>query len=149
MTDDQGREEQGGLLETMAKMLDEQAGVRRRPRLIAVVRHALGVQRLDGLRALDVGCSAGFIADEPPSPGRRRPASHRRGPAWQARARFGERVDFEVARGEAHPSTTPWTSSCSTTSTSTWSTPKPSSPTSTGCCARAGCSTSASATAGR
>ena len=102
MTDDQGREEQLAYSETMAKMLDEQARRQKAAKLIAVVRHALGVQRLDGLRALDVGCSAGFIADELALAGATTTGVDIDEPGLaKARARFGERVDFRVARGEA------------------------------------------------
>ena len=45
-------------------MLDEDKRRTKAAKLIAVVRHALGVPDLSGLTALDVGCSAGFIADE-------------------------------------------------------------------------------------
>ncbi|HQV83497.1 MAG TPA: class I SAM-dependent methyltransferase [Ornithinibacter sp.] len=104
MTDDQGREEQLAYSETMAKMLDEQARRQKAAKLIAVVRHALGVQRLDGLRALDVGCSAGFIADELALAGATTTGVDIDEPGLaKARARFGERVDFRVARGEALP----------------------------------------------
>lgn len=104
MTDDQGREEQLAYSETMAKMLDEQARRQKAAKLIAVVRHALGVQRLDGLRALDVGCSAGFIADELALAGATTTGVDIDEPGLaKARARFGDRVDFRVARGEALP----------------------------------------------
>jgi 2-polyprenyl-3-methyl-5-hydroxy-6-metoxy-1,4-benzoquinol methylase len=87
-----GREEQLAYSETMAKMLDEQARRKKAAKIIAVVRHALGVSSLDGLRAVDVGCSAGFIADELALAG-----------ATTSGARFGERVDFRLARGEDLP----------------------------------------------
>ena len=104
MTDDQGREEQLAYSETMAKMLDEQARRQKAAKLIAVVRHALGVQRLDGLCALDVGCSAGFIADELALAGATTTGVDIDEPGLaKARARFGERVDFRVARGDALP----------------------------------------------
>ena len=58
------REEQLAYSEQMAKMLDEGKRRQKARKLIAVIRHGLGVEDLTGLRALDVGCSAGFIADE-------------------------------------------------------------------------------------
>ncbi len=65
MSEDAGdREEQLAYSEIMAKMLDEEARRKKAAKIVAVVRHALGVETLDGLRAVDVGCSAGFIADE-------------------------------------------------------------------------------------
>ena len=48
----------------MAAMLDEAKRRQKAAKILAVVRHALGRPDLTGLRALDVGCSAGFIADE-------------------------------------------------------------------------------------
>ena len=146
------REEQLAYSETMAKMLDEAGRRQKAAKIVAVVRHALGVASLDGLRAVDVGCSAGFIADELALAGRHHQRGrHRRAGAREGPARFGERVDFRLRpSARTCPSTTTRsTSRCSTTSTSTSSTPRPSWPTSTGCCARGGCSTSASGTAGR
>ena len=102
--DDHGREEQLAYSETMAKMLDEGARRKKAAKLIAVVRHALGVQTLDGLRAVDVGCSAGFIADELALAGATTSGVDIDEPGLaKARARFGERVDFQLARGEDLP----------------------------------------------
>ena len=77
MSEPQDREAQLAYSESMAKMLDEQARRKKAAKIVAVVRHALGVPSLAVLRAVDVGCSAGFIADElallqdrvPPFPG--------------------------------------------------------------------------------
>ena len=41
-------------------MLDEEARRKKAAKIVAVVRHALGVESLDGLTAVDVGCSAGL-----------------------------------------------------------------------------------------
>jgi SAM-dependent methyltransferase len=70
-----------------------------------VVRHALGVADLTGCAPSTSAARRGSSPTSSPSPGRRRP--------WgvdidepglaKARARFGERVDFRVARGEALP----------------------------------------------
>lgn len=102
--DDRGREEQLAYSETMAKMLDEEARRKKAAKLIAVVRHALGVETLEDLRAVDVGCSAGFIADELALAGATTSGVDIDEPGLaKARARFGERVDFRLARGEDLP----------------------------------------------
>ncbi|QIM21450.1 class I SAM-dependent methyltransferase [Phycicoccus sp. HDW14] len=98
------REEQLAYSESMAKMLDEQARRQKAAKLIAVVRHALGVESLAGLTAVDVGCSAGFIADELALAGATTSGVDIDEPGLEkARARFGERVDFRLARGEDLP----------------------------------------------
>ena len=98
------REEQLAYSETMAKMLDEEARRKKAAKIVAVVRHALGVGSLDGLRAVDVGCSAGFIADELALAGATTSGVDIDEPGLEkARARFGERVDFRLARGEDLP----------------------------------------------
>jgi SAM-dependent methyltransferase len=98
------RQEQLAYSETMAKMLDEQARRKKAAKIIAVVRHALGVDSLDGLRAVDVGCSAGFIADELALAGATTSGVDIDEPGLaRARERFGDRVDFRLARGEDLP----------------------------------------------
>lgn len=98
------REEQLAYSESMAKMLDEDARRQKAAKIVAVVRHALGVSSLDGLRAVDVGCSAGFIADELALAGATTSGVDIDEPGLEkARARFGDRVDFRVARGEDLP----------------------------------------------
>jgi SAM-dependent methyltransferase len=101
---DAGREEQLAYSELMAKMLDEEARRQKAAKIVAVVQHALGVRSLDGLRAVDVGCSAGFIADELALAGATTSGVDIDEPGLEkARARFGDRVDFRVARGEDLP----------------------------------------------
>ncbi len=90
--------------ELMPKMLDEEDRRRKADKILAVLRHFLGRDDLTGLRALDVGCSAGFIADALAAaglvshgvdidvPGLRR-----------AHARFGDRVRFVCGDGERLP----------------------------------------------
>ncbi len=98
------REEQLAYSELMAKMLDEQARRKKAAKIVAVVRHALGVGSLAGLRAVDVGCSAGFIADEIALAGATTSGVDIDEPGLaRARARFGDRVDFRLARGEDLP----------------------------------------------
>ena len=98
------REEQLAYSEQMAKMLDEGKRRQKARKLIAVIRHGLGVEDLTGLRALDVGCSAGFIADELALAGAATHGVDIDEPGLaKARQRFGDRVDFQVARGEDLP----------------------------------------------
>ena len=98
------RDEQLAYSESMAKMLDEDKRRQKARKLIAVIRHGLGVEDLSGLRALDVGCSAGFIADELAISGATTVGVDIDEPGLaKARERFGDRVDFRVARGEALP----------------------------------------------
>ncbi|MBR7743454.1 class I SAM-dependent methyltransferase [Phycicoccus sp. BSK3Z-2] len=99
-----GRAEQLAYSDSMAKMLDETGRRQKAAKIVAVVRHALGVDDLSGLAAVDVGCSAGFIADELALAGARTTGVDIDEPGLEkARARFGERVDFRVARGEDLP----------------------------------------------
>lgn len=104
MSEPRDREEQLAYSESMAKMLDERGRRQKAAKIIAVVRHALGTGSLRGLRAVDVGCSAGFIADELALAGATTSGVDIDEPGLErARARFGERVDFQVARGEDLP----------------------------------------------
>lgn len=98
------RGEQLAYSEIMVAMLDEQKRRTKAAKLLAVVRHGLGVNDLDGLTAVDVGCSAGFIADELALAGASTTGVDIDEPGLaRARERFGERVDFRLARGEALP----------------------------------------------
>jgi 2-polyprenyl-3-methyl-5-hydroxy-6-metoxy-1,4-benzoquinol methylase len=98
------REEQLAYSQSMAAMLDEAKRRRKAAKLIAVLRHALGRDDLSGLRALDVGCSAGFIADELAAAGATTTGVDIDEPGLAvARERFGARVDFRLARGEDLP----------------------------------------------
>jgi SAM-dependent methyltransferase len=100
--------------EFQAAMLDEAKRRRKAAKIIAVLAHFLGrdqgskgddSQVLDGLTVADIGCSAGFIADELASAGARRafgvdidvPGLRK------AAERFGERVEFVCADGTALP----------------------------------------------
>ena len=99
-----GREEQLAYSELMDAMLDERKRRQKAQKILAVVRHALGRDDLAGLRALDVGCSAGFIADELALAGAHTTGVDIDEPGLvAARERFGERVAFSLARGEALP----------------------------------------------
>ncbi|MDT0213554.1 methyltransferase domain-containing protein [Rothia sp. ARF10] len=104
------REEQLAYSELMDKMLDEKARRQKAAKLIAVIAHGLGRSAHDpggalaGLTAVDVGCSAGFIADELALAGARTTGVDIDEPGLaKARERFGSRVDFRLARGEDLP----------------------------------------------
>ncbi|HYN28594.1 MAG TPA: class I SAM-dependent methyltransferase [Dermatophilaceae bacterium] len=88
----------------MAAMLDETSRRQKAAKIVAVLRHGLGRADLAGLSALDVGCSAGFIADELARAGARTTGVDIDVPGLEkARARFGDTVDFRLARGEDLP----------------------------------------------
>src|SRR3982750_1505475 len=99
------RDEQLAYSQQMTAMLDEQGRRRKAAKLLAVLRHALGRSEdegLQGLTAVDVGCSAGFIADELAHAGATTHGVDIDEPGLAAaRARFGEHVQFHLARGEA------------------------------------------------
>lgn len=104
MSPEKPREEQLAYSEQMDKMLDEQGRRQKAAKLISVVEHGLGRVDLAGLRALDVGCSAGFIADELAMAGATTFGVDIDKPGLaKARERFGDRVDFRLARGEDLP----------------------------------------------
>jgi SAM-dependent methyltransferase len=90
--------------ETQAKMHDEQHRRTKARKILSVLRHFLGRDDLDGLLAADIGCSAGFIADELAAAG-----AHTLGldidvPGLAAaHDRFGPHVAFLCAAGERMP----------------------------------------------
>ncbi len=122
-------------------MLDEEGRRQKAAKIVAVVRHALGV------RVARRGCarstSAARRGSSPTSwrwPGRP-PAgstSTSRGSRRPGRASASGSTSGWPAARTCPSTTTRSTSRCSTTSTSTSSTPRPSSPTSTGCCGPGG-----------
>jgi ubiquinone/menaquinone biosynthesis C-methylase UbiE len=95
--------------EFQGAMLDEGKRRRKAAKIIAVLAHFLGREPgegvLDGLAVADIGCSAGFIADELAGAGASRafgvdidvPGLRR------AAERFGERVRFVCGDGTALP----------------------------------------------
>lgn len=86
-------------------MLDEPARRQKAAKILSVLKHFLGRDDLSGLVVADIGCSAGYIADE----------LARAGAAvtigvdidvpglLKAQARFGQTVDFVCALGERLP----------------------------------------------
>lgn len=90
--------------ELMDKMLDEDARRVKARKLISVLTHFLGRDDLSGLKALDVGCSAGFIADELAISGARTIGVDIDVPGVsKARARFGDSATFLCADGSRLP----------------------------------------------
>lgn len=102
----EGRErgEQRAYSELMDLMLDENKRRLKARKLIAILKHALGRDDLTGLTALDVGCSAGFIADELARAGARTLGVDIDRPGLlRAHANFGHRVGFCLSRAERLP----------------------------------------------
>ena len=98
------RKQQLAYSEQMAAMLDEDKRRQKAAKILAVLRHALGRDDLSGLRAVDVGCSAGFIADELARAGATTHGVDIDEPGLaRATARFGDRVAFHCAPGDAMP----------------------------------------------
>jgi SAM-dependent methyltransferase len=90
--------------ELMDKMLDEDARRLKARKLISVLTHFLGRTDLTGMRALDVGCSAGFIADELAAAGARTIGADIDVPGVRkASARFGKHATFMCADGSRLP----------------------------------------------
>jgi SAM-dependent methyltransferase len=103
----QGRRAQLAYSELMDKMLDEEHRRAKARKLLSVIAHFLGRQDLDGLRVADVGCSAGFIADELARAGGRTMGVDIDQPGLaKAAARFGDRVLFTLAEGDRLPAAT-------------------------------------------
>ncbi|GAB7004484.1 hypothetical protein JCM18899A_19570 [Nocardioides sp. AN3] len=98
------REKQLAYSELQDKMLEE--GVRRKKaaKILAVLRHFLGRQDLDGLVALDLGCSTGFISDELRNAGAQVIGVDIDVPGLAAaHSRFGSAIGFTCADGERLP----------------------------------------------
>jgi glycosyltransferase involved in cell wall biosynthesis/ubiquinone/menaquinone biosynthesis C-methylase UbiE len=90
--------------ELQALMLDEAHRRGKAKKIIGVLHHYLGRDDLSGLSALDVGCSAGFIADELAADGAQSLGADIDVPGLRAaEARFGKNVEFLCASGDALP----------------------------------------------
>ena len=90
--------------EIEARCLDEQTRRRKAAKLISVLTHFLGRDRLDGLRTLDLGCSAGFICDELAAAGAEVTGVDIDTSGLRlAAGRFGDRVRFLCGDGSALP----------------------------------------------
>ncbi|MHB2021978.1 MAG: class I SAM-dependent methyltransferase [Mycobacteriales bacterium] len=88
----------------MTSMLDEERRRQKARKIIAVLRHFLGRDDLAALRVLDLGCSAGFIADELASAGAEVFGIDIDVPGLtRAKSRFGTRVRFVCTDGSRLP----------------------------------------------
>lgn len=98
------RDEQLAYSDLQYKMLDEEVRRKKAAKILSVVRHALGREDLTGLVALDVGCSAGFIAHELALSGATTIGVDIDAPGIEkAKARFGDTVDFRLSSGDHIP----------------------------------------------
>lgn len=100
----ESREAQLAYSDLMDKMLDEEHRRSKARKLLSVIYHFLGRDDLRGLRVADVGCSAGFIADELAAAGGITTGFDIDQPGLaKASARFGSRVLFTLADGGRLP----------------------------------------------
>jgi 2-polyprenyl-3-methyl-5-hydroxy-6-metoxy-1,4-benzoquinol methylase len=98
------RDPQLAYSELQAKMLDERTRRRKAAKITAVLEHFLGRDDLVGLRALDIGCSVGFISDELQRAGAEVTGLDIDEPGLDAaRTRFGDHVKFVCAGGDDIP----------------------------------------------
>lgn len=98
------RQPQLAYSEQQALMLDEQHRRTKARKILGVLRHFLGRPDLAGLRVADVGCSAGFIADELAAAGASMLGLDIDVPGLgKAHDRFGDRVAFCCASGDRMP----------------------------------------------
>jgi SAM-dependent methyltransferase len=98
------RQPQLAYSQRQVKMLDEQHRRTKAGKIISVLHHFLGRADLRGLAAVDIGCSAGFIADELAADGARTIGVDIDAPGLtKARARFGEHVRFLAGSGDRLP----------------------------------------------
>lgn len=106
MTDSAGSERARQLAysEIQDKTLDETRRRRKAAKVLAVIRHFLGRSELDGLVAVDLGCSTGFLADELRSTGCEVVGLDIDVPGLaHAKGRFGHRVRFLCGDGSQLP----------------------------------------------
>ena len=90
--------------ELQDKMLDEEHRRTKARKILAVLRHFLGRSDLNGLSVVDIGCSAGFIADEMARAGADTVGLDIDVPGLaRAHRRFGGHVRFVCAAGERMP----------------------------------------------
>jgi 2-polyprenyl-3-methyl-5-hydroxy-6-metoxy-1,4-benzoquinol methylase len=98
------RDRQLAYSELQAEMLNEESRRQKAAKIISVLQHFLGREDLDGLKALDIGCSTGFISDELHRAGATVTGLDIDEPGLEgARKRFGDEVEFICAGGENIP----------------------------------------------
>lgn len=102
MPDD--RKPQLAYSDQQALMLDEEHRRTKARKILSVLRHFLGRHDLAGLLVADIGCSAGFIADELAESGATTLGLDIDVPGLaKAEDRFGKRVSFCCASGDRMP----------------------------------------------
>jgi len=90
--------------ELQAEMLNEESRRQKASKIISVLQHFLGREDLDGLTALDIGCSTGFISDELHKAGAKVTGLDiDESGLIAARRRYGEKVSFICSGGEDFP----------------------------------------------
>jgi 2-polyprenyl-3-methyl-5-hydroxy-6-metoxy-1,4-benzoquinol methylase len=90
--------------ELQAEMMNEESRRRKAAKIISVLQHFLGREDLSGLKALDIGCSTGFISDELHKAGAKVTGLDIDEPGLAAaREHFGDRIKFVCAGGEDIP----------------------------------------------
>lgn len=98
------REAQLAYSELQSEMGNEVVRRQKAGKIIAVLQHFLGRSDLQELRALDIGCSTGFISDELHRAGAEVTGLDIDEPGLAAaRERFGDGVTFTCSSGEAIP----------------------------------------------
>ncbi len=99
-----GRDRQLAYSELQAEMLNEGSRRQKAAKILSVLKHFLGREDLDGLTALDIGCSTGFISDELHKAGAKVIGLDIDEPGLAAaRKRFGDEINFVCAGGEDIP----------------------------------------------
>jgi 2-polyprenyl-3-methyl-5-hydroxy-6-metoxy-1,4-benzoquinol methylase len=98
------REPQLAFSELQAEMLNEAGRRQKAAKIISVLKHFLGRDDFSGMRALDIGSSTGFIADELSKAGAQVIGVDIDEPGLkEARARFGDKIEFLYAYGNDLP----------------------------------------------
>lgn len=98
------REKQLGYSDIQDQMLNEEGRRTKAAKIVNVVTHFLGRDRLDGLTVVDVGCSVGFVCDSMRDRGAHAIGVDIDVPGLaRASERFGNKVLFLCADGERLP----------------------------------------------
>ena len=98
------RQKQLAYSDLQYKMLVEDERRVKANKIVSVLEHFLGREDLNGLKILDLGCSAGFISDELHKAGADVTGIDIDEPGLEkARERFGDTIEFVCADGENLP----------------------------------------------
>jgi 2-polyprenyl-3-methyl-5-hydroxy-6-metoxy-1,4-benzoquinol methylase len=98
------RDRQLAYSELQAEMLNEDSRRQKADKIISVLKHFLGRDDFTGLKALDIGCSTGFISDQLHKAGAKVTGLDIDEPGLAgARERFGDEIEFICAGGESIP----------------------------------------------